>query len=248
MKLLAIETSTEACSVGLLIDNQIVSDHRMSPQQHGALVLPMIDALMSEAGITSSQLDAVAYGRGPGSFTGVRIGVALTQGIALGADVGVVGISTLHTVAQGVHRLHGDRHIAVSLDARMAEIYFATYSVNDDTGLASPVVQECICTPATVPCIELIQPWVWCGSGAERYAGVLQPQTPGKPVELRQEAWPHAHDLLLLAQSRYQTGEMTSADEAAPVYLRNKVAETIAEREEAKRVRISGKHTALKRM
>jgi len=244
VRLLAIETSTEACSVGLMIDGQIVSDHRMAPQQHGALVLPMIDALMSKAGITPSQLDAVAYGRGPGSFTGVRIGVALTQGIALGADVGVIGISTLHTVAQGVHRLHGDRHIGVSLDARMAEVYFATYAIEGNSSRVSPIEQERICTPAEVPDIEMIQPWVWCGSGAERYADILQPQTQGKPVTIRQDAWPHAHDVLLLAESRYQTDEMTSADKASPVYLRNKVAETTAEREESKRLRISGKRSS----
>ena len=102
MILLALDTSTDACSVALRVDDQLFIDHRVVAQQHGSLVLPMVDALMSQAGLQASQLDALIYGRGPGSFTGVRIGVACAQGIALGADIGVVGVSTLQSIAQGV--------------------------------------------------------------------------------------------------------------------------------------------------
>ena len=117
MNLLAIETSTDACSVALLSDSNILVDHRIAAQQHGSLVIPMIDAIMAEAQLRPTQLDGVVFGRGPGSFTGVRIGVALAQGIALGADIGVVGISTLHSVAQGAFRVHGEQKVAVCLDA-----------------------------------------------------------------------------------------------------------------------------------
>lgn len=236
MKLLAIETSTEACSVGLLIDNQLKTDHRLAPQQHGKLVLPMIDALMSDAGLQPAQLDGVVYGRGPGSFTGVRIGVALTQGIALGADLGVIGISTLQSVAQGVHRVHGDTHVSVSLDARMSEVYHAAFVVGD-AGLAMPVTDEVVCPPEAIAELDTAQAWVWCGSGAERYPDTLPAGADGQAVVTRADAWPCAEDLLALAIPLFNAGKMLTAEQAAPVYLRNKVAETTAEREEAKRLR-----------
>jgi tRNA threonylcarbamoyladenosine biosynthesis protein TsaB len=144
MNLLAIETSSDACSVALLCGTQIQTDHRIVPQQHGRLVLPMIDALMAQSELSVNQLDGVVFGRGPGSFTGVRIAVALTQGIALGADVGVIGISTINSIAQGVYRQHGDCSVAVSIDARMDEVYFAAYTLTDD-GVMKPVTEEYLC-------------------------------------------------------------------------------------------------------
>lgn len=236
MKLLAIETSTEACSVGLMIDGHIETRHRLAPQQHGVLVLPMIDELMSDAGIAPAQLDAVAYGRGPGSFTGVRIGVALTQGIALGADLGVIGISTLHSMAQSVHRTHDDNHIAVSLDARMDEVYFAAFTA-DEAGIVLSVVEECICPPESVPLLERTQPWVWCGSGAERYADKIPDVNESQGAIVRMDVWPHAHDMLVLAAPLYAANKITSPEQAMPVYLRDKVAETTAERLVSKQLR-----------
>lgn len=236
MKLLAIETSTEACSVGLMIDGQIETSHRLAPQQHGALVLSMIDELMSEASIAPAQLDAVVYGRGPGSFTGVRIGVALTQGIALGADLGVIGLSTLHSMAQGVHRIHGDSHIAVSLDARMDEVYFAAFTA-DETGVVLPVYKECICPPQNVPLLERTQPWVWCGSGAERYVDKIPQTDENQAALVRMDVWPHAYDMLVLAALQFAANNLMSPEQAMPVYLRDKVAETTAERLVSKQIR-----------
>lgn len=229
MNILAIETSTDACSVALLTGTDLLVDHRIAAQQHGSIVLPMIDALMSQASIKPAQLSAVAFGRGPGSFTGVRIGVALTQGIALGADVGVVGISTMHSVAQGVHRLHNDGTVAVSLDARMDEVYHAVYQV-DENGLMQALTDECICPPGEVPQLSKSLDATWAGSGAERYADILQSQYDVTEEQIRFNAWPQANDLIELAKPDVRAGNLVPAEEAMPVYLRNKVAETTEER------------------
>lgn len=239
MRLLAIETSTDACSVALMIDEEIRVDHRLVPQKHAALVLPMVDALMSESGITASQLDGIAFGRGPGSFTGVRIGVAVTQGIALGADVGVLGVSSLQCMAQGVYRRDRDgvRYVAACLDARMSEVYFGAFQMGED-GLAQPLSQERVCAPEAVAALrsELPQPMVWAGSGVSRYADVLLTDNNSAVACVVDDCWPEAQDLLAILQHSVDEGTLQSAEEAMPVYLRNKVAETTAERESAKAV------------
>ncbi len=229
MKLLAIETSTDACSVGLSIDGNLLLDHRMAAQQHGALVLPMVDALMAEAGLAPAQLDGVVFGRGPGSFTGVRIGVAVTQGIALGAGVGVVGISTLQSVAQGCYRVHGDEHVAVCLDARMDEVYFSAYQ-RDEAGLMQAVMKERVLPPADMPRLPTDQNWYWAGTGAERYAELLGDVFDVGAGAIRPDCWPNAEDLLTLGEAVARSGGLLPPEEAAPVYLRDKVAQTTAER------------------
>lgn len=228
MKLLAIDTSTEACSVGLAIDGDLLLDHRMAAQKHGALVLSMADALLAEAGLPPHQLDGVIYGRGPGSFTGVRIGVAVTQGIALGADIGVIGISTLQSVAQGCLRQHGDTRVAVSLDARMDEVYFACYD-QDDAGLMQLIGEEGVMPPPQSLALAGTDRGIWTGSGAERYAELLQSSLP--EALIRPDGWPMAQDLLTLGRVRAEAGELAPAETAMPVYLRDKVAQTTAERQ-----------------
>ncbi|MFT5895156.1 MAG: tRNA threonylcarbamoyladenosine biosynthesis protein TsaB [bacterium] len=230
MNLLAIETSSDACSVALLCDTEILTDHRIAAQQHGRLVLPMIDALMAQSELSVNQLDGVVFGRGPGSFTGVRIAVALTQGIALGAGVGVVGISTINSIAQGVYRLHGDCNVAVSIDARMDEVYFAAYALNEN-GVMSPVTQECLCSPESIPVLPENLDRKWAGSGAQRYANLLAEQYAVPRASIKIDMWPDAYDLISLALPKVESGELQAAEQALPVYLRNKVADTTAERE-----------------
>lgn len=238
MNLLAIETSTDACSVALLCGTQVLTDHRIASQQHGRLVLPMIDSLMAQAELSVKQLDGVVFGRGPGSFTGVRIAVALTQGIALGADVGVIGISTMNTIAQGVYRLHGDSRVAVSIDARMDEVYFAAYLL-DDSGVMGPepVGEEILCRPDSIPSLSETPSRRWAGSGAQRYAGMLEAQYAVPLASIRTDIWPNAYDLISLAMPRIHSGELQAAEHAMPVYLRNKVADTTVERALAKQAK-----------
>ena len=226
MILLALDTSTDACSVALRIGDQIIIDHRVAAQQHGALVLPMIDALMAQAGLQASQLDALIYGRGPGSFTGVRIGVACAQGIALGADIGVVGVSTLQSIAQGVKREHDDKSVAVSVDARMDEVYFCQYHLDDD-GLMQPSGEEQIGAPEH---IMQCQSNSWAGSGAERYEQFLVEEKHICAERIHRGCLPQAVDLLTLGALYVQQENLQAAELASPVYLRNKVALTTAER------------------
>lgn len=227
MILLAIETSTDACSVGLSVRGELLLDHRMAAQQHGALLLPMIDELMASAALVPAQLDGVVFGRGPGSFTGVRIAVAATQGIALGAGAGVIGLSTLQSVAQGCYRKHGETRVAVSLDARMDEVYYAAFE-RDDSGLMQPVCEECVVAPDQLPGLPDDGHWCWAGSGAERYRDRVLATT--SEAVIHDDCWPMAQDLLTLGMPRALAGELLSAEQAAPVYLRDKVAQTTAER------------------
>ncbi|MGK0231165.1 MAG: tRNA threonylcarbamoyladenosine biosynthesis protein TsaB [Gammaproteobacteria bacterium] len=236
MNLLAIETSSDACSVALLCGTQIQTDHRIVPQQHGRLVLPMIDALMAQSELSVNQLDGVVFGRGPGSFTGVRIAVALTQGVALGADVGVIGISTINSIAQGVYRQHGDCSVAVSIDARMDEVYFAAYTLTDD-GVMKPVTEEYLCPPESIPALPKDAHRSWAGSGAQRYSDLLSEQYAVPMESIRKDMWPDAYDLISLALPKVQSGELQAAEHAMPVYLRNKVADTTEERELAKQTK-----------
>lgn len=235
MNLLAIEASTDACSVGLAIGGDIKCDHRLAPQQHGALVLPMVNQLMSEAGISAKQLDGLAYGRGPGSFTGVRIGVAVTQGIALGADIGVFGVSTMQSIAQGCLREFGDTHVAVSMDARMNEVYYCAYTQDENEAMKA-LIDEQVCLQQSIHALPETQAmndstWRWAGSGAERYVDDVKEYFAIDDSAIRTDRWPHAQDLLSLALPRILAGEMIAAEHASPVYLRDKVAQTTAERE-----------------
>jgi len=233
MNLLAIETSTDACSVALLNDSNVLLDHRIAPQQHGALVIPMIDSIMAEAQLHSTQLDGLVFGRGPGSFTGVRIGVALAQGIALGADIGVLGVSTLHSVAQGVFRTHGEQKVAVCLDARMREVYLATFELADGQ-LMRPLSREYVCAPEDISTHVNNDQWCWAGSGADCYAGQLYKDFAVNTNAIRGEQGPNAQDHLSLAQPMAESSKLLAPEDAMPVYLRNKVALTTAERERSK--------------
>ena len=226
MKLLAFDTSTDACTVAVMVDRQVHVDHRLAARQHGTLLLPMIDKLMAQAGITAAQLDALIYGRGPGSFTGVRIGVATAQGIALGADIGVCGVSTLQSIAQGCHRQHADTSVAVSIDARMDEVYFCEYQC-DQHELMMPLADEQIARPDAV---HREAARYWAGSGAERYEQILQEKYSVDITCIRRECLPQAVDLLTIGAGRIRQGQLEPAELASPVYLRNSVALTTAER------------------
>lgn len=230
MKILAFDTSADVCSVALRCAGDVLEDHQIKPQQQAALLLPTIDRLMTEAGISAKQLDGVVFGRGPGSFTGLRIAASTAQGIAMGADVGVLGISTLAAVAQGCVRETEAQQVLVLQDARLNEVYCGYYHLLD-AGIVASQMKEQLMAPADAHTV-LPQEGVFTvtGSGFSEYQHTLQQLLPEQAIVdvLRH---PHAKDLITLAMDRAQTGQWQSADAALPVYLRDKVALTEAERQ-----------------
>lgn len=223
MRLLALDTATDACSAALLIDGDIEQDLRIAPREHARLLLPMIDELLAKAGVTPAQLDAVAFGRGPGSFTGLRIAAAITQGIALGLGIPVVPVSTLAALAQSVMREMNKDQVLPALDARMQEVYWAAYR-RDDAGLARLQGDEMVCAPAAVP-----RPppgrWVGAGSGWAAYGEALRQRCGEAVAGVLPECRPQARDIALLAAPVVAGGEALPPELALPVYLRDQVAE-----------------------
>jgi tRNA threonylcarbamoyladenosine biosynthesis protein TsaB len=217
MKLLAIDTATDACSAALAIDGEVQERFEVAPRAHTELILPMIDELLAEADIAVSQLDAMAFGRGPGAFTGVRIAVGVTQGIAFGVDLPVVPVSTLATVAQGVE---ADR-VLVALDARMDEVYWGAYQRNG-AGLMELVGKECVSAPDAVPLPEG-EGWLAAGAGWAAYEDSLMGRCAGQIVAKEEVCFPHARDVAVLGSAGFAAGQAVAAEQALPVYLRDKV-------------------------
>ena len=170
MKLLAFETSTEACSVAVFADGEVHARFEVAPRRHAELALPWAEALLAEAGIARSRLDAIAVGRGPGAFTGVRLGIAIAQGIALALDVPVVPVSTLATLAAAALRDHPDAHVLTAIDARMGEVYVAGYAA----GAQGPTLldAERVCAPEQVEVAEG-DDWIGVGTGFAAVEGAL---------------------------------------------------------------------------
>lgn len=231
MKLLAIDTSSDACSVALMIDQEIIQDCQLSAQKHATVIMPMLDQLMSTAGVSIPALDGVVYGRGPGSFTGVRIGIALTQGIALGADIGVLGISTLQAIAQGCQREFGDQQVAACIDARMDEVYIGAFSANVHLHMQATGL-ESVCKPAELNAPGIAAGMVgfhWAGSGADRYAKQIAEIYAEPKLQVRHGRLPQARDMLTLAKPLAEQQQLQDPASAIPVYLRDKVAKTTQE-------------------
>lgn len=224
IRLLAIDTTEEACSAALAIGDELVEHFDVVPRRHSELVLPMMDRLLSEAGLRVSDLDALAFARGPGSFTGVRIAASVVQGAALGADLPVVAVSSLQALAQGVRREHGCRAVYSALDARMHEVYWGAYRSDDATGLMQPVADERVCAPSAVSAIAG-DAWCGAGSGWQTYAEVLDGRL-GALKECYPAAAIHARDVAAIAVVACASGAAVPAEQALPVYLRNQVAWT----------------------
>jgi len=225
MKILAFETATEACSVALWIDGEVRERFEIAPRRHAELALPWADALLAEAGIAKSQIDAVACGRGPGAFTGVRLAVALTQGLAFALDRPVLGISTLAALALDAAADAGDRTILAAIDARMGEIYLGAFLADALEGVRA-VSPEMLVAPALVPIPAGHYACTGTGFAAER--GVLAMRLGAQPVDAA--ALPHAAAIARLAARAYARGEaILPPDALEPAYLRNKVALTLAE-------------------
>jgi len=217
MKLLALETATEACSAAVWVDGAVLERYELAPRRHAALILPMIDSVLAEAGLRAIQLDAVAFGRGPGAFTGVRIAVGIVQGIAFAADLPVVPVSTLAALALGAGRETGQTRIAAALDARMGEVYWGCYMVDGHN--VELLGEERVAAPTTVSAPP--GEWFGAGGGWATYGALLSRRlTVGGWLS---ECYPHAGDVARLAADPRRRGDWVDAERALPVYLRNQV-------------------------
>ena len=232
-RLLAIETSSEACSVALSVGGETRLRHELVPLRHAEMLLPAVRSLLAEAGICLADLDAIAFGQGPGSFTSLRIGIGVVQGLAWGAEVPVVPVSSLAAAAQTalareaevnpaiLEGLPGSHHILVALDARMREVFHCSYTISTE-GLVRELEPEQVSPPAAVQATGAA--WTLAaGNGFERYPALQQL---GESLNrVRPEILPGAEAVIILAQHWLLSNQALPAVEAQPVYVRNQVAD-----------------------
>lgn len=220
MKLLAIDTSSNACSVALGKGNEILERHQVAPRRHTQLVLPMIDELLAESGMVLTELDALVLGRGPGSFTGLRIAAGVVQGLAFSIDRPVILISTLAILAQPWLN-KGYTNLVAALDARMGELYWGTFQ-SDNQGLAISTSPEVLVAPAQAG-LPFSGCWAGVGPGFAAYGDDL-PSFPGLEV-VDDAVLPQARYALALGCRDFQAGLAVPAESALPVYLRDRVVQ-----------------------
>jgi tRNA threonylcarbamoyladenosine biosynthesis protein TsaB len=220
MKLLAIDTATERCSVALYEDGATIERSVDTPRGHADMILPMIEALLAETHLSLNQLDGIAYGRGPGGFTGVRIAVGVVQGLAFGARLPTIGISNLAAVAQQFAST--DDRVLVCMDARMGEVYWGVFEC-DASGLVHEVAPEEVAGPDRVlsQLTGFAAITVLAGTGFSAYPQLTAalPHAASFPLGL-----PRAREIALLGVNGLRHGAGRSARDAQPVYLRNQVA------------------------
>lgn len=226
MRILALDTATENCSAALLIDGRLIAREALLERDHAARILPMVDELLKEAGIALTELSAIAFGRGPGAFTGVRLAASVTQGLAFGAGVPVVPVSNLRALAQRVMDLdQSAARVLVCSDARMSEVYWGCFE-RRPSGIAAAVSDERVEKPAAVAL-----PARWRDGSAAQATGSGFAAYP----ELRSTLGPHldkvhagllprASEIAVVAAAEVAEGRTFPAEEALPVYLRDDVA------------------------
>ena len=223
MKILSLDTSTEYCSVALWRDGDVDAREVLAGQRHSELLLPMVGELLKRHGLAVKDLDGIAFGEGPGYFTGLRIGCGVVQGLAFGAGVGVAGVGTLAAMAQA----SGADRAVCCLDARMGEIYHAAYA---RAGLGwEPVHGPSLCAPAEAPALPA-GAWSGCGSGFAAHGVALQQRYAGRLSAIMPEVYPHARHIVQLAVREFEAGRAVPAEQALPVYIRDKVALKSSER------------------
>lgn len=223
MRILAIDTATEACSAALWNDGNTCAHFELCPREHTQRILPIVQDILTQGGVSLTDLDALAFGRGPGSFTGVRIGIGIAQGLALGAELPMIGVSTLATMAQGAWRKQGASRVLAAIDARMGEVYWAEYQ-RDAQGVWYGENTEAVLKPEAVQqrLAELEGEWATVGTGWAAWPDMTQ----GANVTLSDGdvLLPEAEDMLPIACQLLEQGKTVAVDKAEPVYLRNEVA------------------------
>lgn len=223
MRILAIDTATEACSVALWDNGTLFAHFEECPREHTQRILPLVKEILHQGNSTLTELDALAFGRGPGSFTGVRIGIGIAQGLALGADLPMIGVSTLATMAQGAYRMTGATRVLAAIDARMGEVYWAEYT-RDEQGVWHGEETESVLKPDAVAerLKQLSGEWATVGTGWPAWPDMANDS--GLTLADGQVLLPHAEDMLPIACQLLEAGKTVAVEHAEPVYLRNEVA------------------------
>ena len=222
LNLLALDSSTEACSAALMIDGEIKQHYKVAPRKHTHLILGMIENLLQDAGLKSSDIDVMAFGRGPGSFMGVRVAAGVVQGIAFAHSIPVVPVSTLAAIASVAMQQTGQAQVLAAIDARMSEVYWGAYT----QAAAGQIIlqgEEIVVAPAKAPIPDEGE-WVAAGTGWGSYGDVLKPALGDRCITSLDECFPSAEAIAKLAIDAYEKGGAVSAAEAIPVYLRDNVA------------------------
>lgn len=229
MNLLAFDTSTEFLSIALQVDGRQWSMDIEAGASASQRILPEIQKMLMQANVELKALDGIAFGAGPGAFTGVRIACGVAQGLAFGANLPVVAVHTLMTVAQA----SGERKVIVCQDARMGEVYFAAYERTEAGWQAiSPAI---VCKPEQVPALSR-NGWVGAGSGWAAYQEALQAAYASQLSHVLPTITPTAQAILALAQPVFAAGQAQAGHEVAPIYIRNRVALTTQERAQGVRL------------
>jgi tRNA threonylcarbamoyladenosine biosynthesis protein TsaB len=223
LKILALETSTELCSAALWLDGKVDAREVFAGQRNSELLLPMVEALLAANNLRARDLDGIAFGAGPGAFTGVRIACGVAQGIAFGIGVPVAAIGTLMALAQAA----GAPRVVCCLDARMGEVYHAAYEKRGDDW--HEVHAPGLYKPAAVPALPAGQ-WSACGSGFAAFRAELTARYAGSVDRIIDGLAPHAREIAVLAARQFARGDAVDAADALPLYVRNKVALKVNER------------------
>jgi tRNA threonylcarbamoyladenosine biosynthesis protein TsaB len=227
MNLLALDTSTEFLSLALQVNGKTYSHLQNAGQTASQLILPQIQQLLESANIKLAELDGIAFGAGPGAFTGVRVACGVAQGLGFGANLAVVGVNTLHAVAQSCNA----PKVIVCMDARMGEVYYAALEKQTDSWKEKMATQ--VCKPDVVPVMDSGD-WVGAGSGWRAYGDVLNARL--TVTQKLPDITPLAEAIMQLAIPVFAAGQARPASEARPIYIRNRVALTIIEREQGLRL------------
>ena len=228
MKILALETASDACSAALFSDNEIYQEYQVAPRAHTRLLLPMLEKVLAEGQTSLQQIDAIAFSRGPGAFTGLRIAAGVTQGIAFSADKPVIAISTLAALAQQalINQLDTEETqttVLAGLDARMQEVYWGEYQRQFD-GELKLIGNELVIKPEA---ISLSQPQkaIAIGSAWQVYGKQLQQRLSTIKLDIIDNAYPQAQHIAQLAVNAFNHKKLLTAEQAQPIYLRNNVAQ-----------------------
>lgn len=216
-RILALETSSNACSVALLTGQQTLSRTLDEPRQHAKMILSLCQELLNEAGTSLGALDCIAFGQGPGSFTGVRIAISVAQGLAFGHDLPMVGVSSLQALAQAAHRQFDDHQVLVAVDARMQEVYWGAYEFHNER--MQVLDQEFVSAPESV--VASGTHWVGVGNGWAAYPDAFTGLQ--KTIQAYRNLSMDALDIAYLAQLEFNENGGLAPHEVSPVYLRNQV-------------------------